>query len=59
MVQIIFVSDGIAFALAFIQTKDLCSHGGEGKKEGGDMNTHLLAILTIVVLGFGAWIVGQ
>jgi len=30
----------------------------EGNK-GGDMNAHLLAILTIVVLGFGAWIVGQ
>jgi hypothetical protein len=26
---------------------------------GDDMNTHLMAILTIVVLGFGAWIVGQ
>jgi len=39
--------------------KDLCSHGRRGKQEGGDMNAHLLAILTIVVLGFGAWIVGQ
>jgi len=34
MVQNIFVSDGIAFALAFIQTKDLSSHGGGGKQGG-------------------------
>ena len=58
MIQNTFVSDGIAFAQACVQTKTCPRMEVEGTK-GGDMNTHLLAILTIVVLGFGAWIVGQ